>query len=281
MSEENKVEALRKFKERLVSHLFIKNCITEDFFLLAFLRSRNFSLDEALKVLEFYFIFRYEHKEWFDLSDKQVAKYREIVKSGFNYLARGENDDASLLMLTSVANADVEKFSVDDIYHCFFTNFTLALFDEMTQISGLRIVSNLSNVSLKQIGIYPVSHVVNFGKHMAHSPVSFQQYSLIGVPSFAQQIVSVLKMALPEKIRNQTKVMKDFSELAEVMSVACLPEEFGGRMQQSEMIEMHLRNFEDKLPKLREIANFELNTDKIEKSVGIELASNFKQLCID
>ncbi|KAG5684532.1 hypothetical protein PVAND_013760 [Polypedilum vanderplanki] len=282
MSEENKDIALEKIKKWIENHSFIKKCCTEDFFLLSFLRVRNFSFEEAIKVIENYFLFRFEHKEWFDMSDKQIEKYREIVKSGFSYLTQDENK-GGLIMVTNVAQANVEIFSIDDIYHCFFLNFTLAIFDETTQKSGLKLVSNLSDVSVKQIGIYPVGHVVNFGKHMANSsPVSFQQYSLIGVPSFAVQIVNVLKMALPENIRNQTKIMKDFSELPNVMDIRSLPEELGGgSVKQNEMIEKHLKNFDEKLTLLKEISKFELDLNEIEKILGTTLTNNFKHLNID
>lgn len=282
MSEEKKDDALEKIKEWLKSHSFIKSCCTEEFFLLSFLRVRNYSFEEACKVIENYFLFRFEHKEWFDISDKQIEKYREIVKSGFSFLTH-DVKEGGLIMITNVAQANVETFSIDDIYHCFFVNFTLSLFDEATQKNGLRLVSNLSDVSVKQIGIYPISHVVNFGKHMANSsPVSFQQYSLIGVPSFAVQIVNVLKMALPENIRNQTKIMKDLSELPNVMDMSSLPEEFGGgSAKQSEMIDKHLKNFDEKLTMLREIAKYELDLNAAEKLLGTELKNNFKQLSID
>lgn len=280
--EEKKQHSLEKFKEWLKLHPFVKNSCTDDFFLLAFLRVRKYWIDEAFKMFENYLLFRHKHPEWYDYSDKQVAKYRELVKSGFSYLSHERNNDGSVVLMCNVASVDLDKFSVEDLFNCYFTNLTLALLDQKTQICGLSMVGNVSNATVKQVTIYPVGHVVNFAKHLVNSgPLRLKAINLIGVPVYAQTLVNALKLALSEKLRSRLKIFKETSELVEAMNSKCLPKELNGDLMENEVIEKHLKNFDEKLTILKKIGQFELIEENIEEGMRAETIGSFRKLNID
>jgi hypothetical protein len=280
--EEKKRDSLKKFRNWLKIHPFIKTCNTEDFFLLSFLRVKKFWNADAWKVFENYLLFRQKHKEWFDLSDKQVAKYRELIKSGFSFMTHERNNDGSAVLIFDSAAVDVDKFSTDDLFHCCFTSLTLAILDQKTQVCGLSIVGSLTNSTVRQVTIYPVGHVVSFAKHLVKSgPLRFKALNIVGVPTYAHSIVNALKLALSEKLRSRMKIFKDGSDLAEAMNPQSLSKELGGEVEQKEMIEGHLRYFEEKLPLLRKLGEFSLNLDKIDEGLKADTIGSFRKLNID
>ncbi|KAG5684534.1 hypothetical protein PVAND_013762 [Polypedilum vanderplanki] len=280
--EDKKNHSLEHFKTWLKIHPFIKNCCTEDFFLLSFLRVKKFWNDKAFKVIENYLIFRQKYKEWFDLSDKQIEKYRELVKCGYSFFSHERNNDGSAVLIFNVATVDLDKFSIDDLFQCIFTNLTLALLDQKTQVCGISFVGNLSNASVKQVTIYPVSYVVTFAKHLINSgPMRLKAINLIGAPVYANSIINVLKLALSEKLRNRMHILKEMNELVDATNKECLPKELNGEITQNEMIEKHLIMFDEKLPLLIKLGEYELSMNKIDQRLKSETIGSFRKLNID
>ncbi|KAG5684533.1 hypothetical protein PVAND_013761 [Polypedilum vanderplanki] len=281
-NEDKKKHSLQQFKEWIKVHPFIKKCCTDDVFLLAFLRVKKYWNDEAFKVFENYLLFRYKNKKWFDLSDEKLERYRELTRSGYLYNSVGRNYNKSSYMMCNMSKVDLNKFGVDELFHCYFTNTILMLIDEKTQVNGLGGAANLKNVTMRQVAIYPVGQVINFTKYLTNAnPLRFVSIEIIGAPSFANQILNIFKMALPEKLRQRVHAIGNYEELQQAVSKECIPKEMGGEVPEEELIERHLKNFEKNLPMLRKIADFELILENIDEEIRAENVGSFRKLTID
>jgi hypothetical protein len=281
--EQKKKDSLQKFRDWLKVHPFIKSCCTDDVFLLTFLRAKKYWNDEAFRVLENYLIFRHKNKEWFDLSDEKVSRYRELTRSGYMFNCDERNgSDKSAYMICNMAQLNLDKFTVDELFHCYFTNTMMVLLDENFQVHGGGGLANMENASAKQIAIYPVGQVISFTKYLVNAnPIRFAGIQIVGAPSYANQLVNLFKMTLSEKLKNRVHAFKNVNELHKMVDKSCLPSEMGGKVTQNELIERHLRNFEEKLPILRRIADFELIVENIDEKLRVENVGNFRKLDID
>lgn len=59
---------------------------------------------------------------------------------------------------------------------------------------------------------------------------------MVNLPSFANVMLEIAKKVMSEKLRNRITLLKDMSELENVIDISILPLENGGLISKSEML---------------------------------------------
>lgn len=301
-----KAQALAQFKDWISKHRFIKKCrqgllcnyklitptinhatnnhySTDDLFLLQFLRTKKYFMDQAFQVLENHLIFRQTHSSWFDMTDARVDKMKDFFRSGYVYPLMKRDADGRRIVLINQMRHDYDKFTGDDAIHLVFTVCFTLMQEEETQISGISLIINYEEVSIKYLSVYSVTDVVELVKFLRNScPGRTKAFYLINLPTFAFFLINAAKAAMTEKLRSRLMIVKSWDDIASFVDKSLLPKELGGEQHSEiEMMASFMKIFDTNLTLLKETNEFEIDLNKLSNSGSQEGTGSFRKLEID
>lgn len=238
-------------------------------------------MDRVFKLYENYFVFRKTHPDWSDTREFVLERCKQLIRIGFIYPLMSTGSEGQKIVLLNHGKFDNENFSVDEIFPLLFHGISIFLEDQKTQICGIDLICNYSGVTLKYISSFSMKQHLNFVQFGLNStPGRFKKIYIVNLPSFANHVIFVAKMAMTEKMKNRLITVKNMEKLSNFMDVKSLPEEFGGEISEHEIIKDFIDTFESSIERLKTTNSFELD---LEKST-IETADNigsFRKLEID
>lgn len=296
-----KLQSLVQFKEWLHKHPFLINSrdgeifvikdlhnnpifrVPDDNFLLAFLRTKKYSMEQAFKVYENHFMFRHSHPETFEIRESKEERFKSLFLSGFGYPALERDSEGRKIFIINHSRFDTEKHSTDDVFYLIYGIIATLLEDEETQICGLQAIFNYNGATLKYLAAFSMKQHVDLVNFVAHaSPGRISGVYLVNMPSFANQVLNVAKLAMSEKMKRRLHLVPSLEELSNYINVGLLPLEFGGKVPEAEMIKISMKAYEDNLENLRNTNSFKID---MEKAAPAKEASNsagsFRRLEID
>lgn len=262
----------------------IASIFTDDIFLLQFLRTKKYSVDQAFSVLENNLLFCMNHSDWFDLSDSRIQRMKEFCRVGFIYPLAERTSDGRQIVFINQPRVDPDIFSSDDVFHLFFVLIVTLLLEEETQIAGLTFIGNHENVSMKYISLYSVDKVVNVIKFLKNAcPGRFKGCALINLPSIAMFLWNAAKSVMTEKLKERIQLVKSFKDIEQSVHKSLLPKEYGGeKFTEAEMIEKFLQFFDENLNLLRRTKTFDIDEESLSACKGLQdNFGSFRKLEID
>jgi hypothetical protein len=155
--EEVKNEKLKEFKVWLTNHPFIKSCrdgykhikililinfkiciclITDDTFLLQFLRIRKYNIQNTFKSFENFFIFRQKYTKWLILSNDEMEKVWKLFDRGYAYPLIERDNEGKKIILIQVRKFDTKIFNSCDAIRLLVLIVSTLMEEEETQITG-------------------------------------------------------------------------------------------------------------------------------------------------
>lgn len=177
-------------------------------------------------------------------------------------------------------NFDFSRIGATEIFR--FTGILLEslLTEEITQVTGITFVIDCKAVDMKFFQNFPVEDF----KQMivaAQDASGFRIRAIyvINLPSWTTAIVELIMKIVKEKIRKRICFIKSLEEFHKKLSPTILPESFGGRVPESELIE----NFKHNVLSVREQI-FEFDATKTSfkpESDGFECIGSFRKLDFD
>lgn len=255
---------------------------SDDAFLMHFLRTKKFSMDDVFKVFENHFLFRTTRPEWFDTSDKTLERIKEMSKSGAAYALRKRAPDGSLVYVINLEKLDVDNYKTSDAFNYIYVTLAALMEDEQSQILGCTFVLNYVNCSLKVIGSFSIRDTVEFADSANKCAGRLKKYILIGLPSAANALLTAAKKVMTEKHRDRIVLLKDYDELAQHVDKSALTNYLGGEEPENEVVDDFMKVVETNYGKLQEGNKFNLDMEKaaacrnLEESIG-----SFRTLDID
>ncbi|KAG5683320.1 hypothetical protein PVAND_012606 [Polypedilum vanderplanki] len=281
--ETRKQQALTQFREWLDKHPFIIKCRKDDAYLLHFLRTKKYSMDDVFKIFEAHHLFRAHRPEWFETTSPQrIETIRTIAKTGASYMLRKRADDGSLIFVVNFERFTPDKFSVVDGFNFVYNTVAAYMADEDNQLLGCTFIMNYYNCPLKNLMSFSVRDSAEFAASANKCAGRYKKYILVGLPAAANAMLNAAKTVMTEKQRNRLLLIKDHEELAQHIDKSCLTEILGGTENESEVIEEFLKIVEDKYDKITETNDIEVDMKKaaacrdLEESIG-----SFRTLEID
>jgi hypothetical protein len=167
----------------------------DDEFLLQFLRTKKFSMDETFKVFENYFIFRHEHPKWFSMNQDDEDRINEIIETSIGYTLLKRDSSGSYVAVFNSDCFDLEKYSHKDLFHAVFTSLVTNMEHEENQILGYSCILNFSNTPAKFFTTAPLVDLCNGVKILEKCPGRYKKLVVYGLPSIAVTLfASLLKL---------------------------------------------------------------------------------------
>jgi len=256
--------------------------ITDDNFLLMFLRTRKYSFDVTAKSFENHFLLRKKHPEWFDVNPSAMEKMKSLVRCGYIYILKDRNSLGQTVFCLNAAKFDTTKFNSDISFHSGYTTSLVDIEDEVTQIIGSTYILNYSNTTMSLFLLYSVADIIDWVKSTGSFPGRFKKFIVIGFPTFMNALLNVVKMTMTEKQRDRLLILDNYDELCQHVDPSILPETLGGTQSEANIIENFIKKIDDNIDKIKSSNDFEIDEIKavlqndVEKTTG-----SFRKLDID
>lgn len=252
-------------------------------YLLAFLRARKYSMDDAFHTFEQAWLAKKRYPQFFDFGDAEIAKAWKLFDTGC-VIPLSERDAQGrrvIILRTKVINTD--EFQTSDAMRVFTYVVTTLLEEEETQIAGIVCVFDHQDITLKHL-MTPVDvrDYMDFVKNCAS--VRQKANYVVNLPTFANVMIELFKSALSEKLKNRVFILKNNEELINHIDKAIMPKEYGGVKPAEEMLEDFRKLRDSKKHLLDLVLKGQVPWEKVpvEKLKGdTEAVGSFRKLEVD
>lgn len=250
---------------------------------LPFLRVKKYSMDKVYESIEKTLLFIKRHKNWSDFHGENLQRALDLYDTGYIIVSK-EHDSEGRRVIVCNHQMDLTKFNADDVFRLVVLLFSTLYNDEEAQIGGIIYISDARAANLNYVTSFTLKSFFEYATQLKSSPIRIKNIINVGMPTFANQLMNIAKLAFSEKIKNRLLFADGISELSNQVDVSILTHEYGGKFTKAELVE----SFKPKL-----IANAEFMSEFIEKikidfsKVGhnysdeAEMLGTFRKLEID
>lgn len=256
-------ECVAHLRNWVNQHPDIENCLTDESFLLRFLRVKKFSLSMAEQTLLKYLNFRKRYKHFMynlDCSDSNVS---EIINDGFLFVSPFRDSFGRRVIIYDIGKFNLQKFSGADLAKTFALTYETLLDDEENQILGVTHVANLAGASLNYVPLFTATEfgtMVRWGEQSI--PMRHKQVDLLNMPSIVKFVFDFALSIASDKLRSRINVHSSLDQLHSTVSKRCLPLEFGGEMPAKDMINLWKTELDAKRKRLLSYDDMNLLSDR-------------------
>lgn len=221
-------QSLEQMRDWIAKNPRIKNCRTDDVFLLRFLRTKKFSVVRACETLQKYLTIRQTHPKWFkNLDPKDPA-----IKTLLDYCALlpvGRDSSGRIVVLGMVRNFDATRHGSDDMIRLNILVTESLLDDEANQIAGFTHVFDNSEMTMAHVTCWTLENIAGYLRSIVNGvPIRLKQNHFVNVPNFAAQVSKYCLSFTSEKLKTRIYCHRSTDELRKNIELSVLPEEYGG-----------------------------------------------------
>ncbi|XP_055845277.1 alpha-tocopherol transfer protein-like [Episyrphus balteatus] len=224
---ENDINELRSWIEEQ-PHLISRK---DDQFLLTFLRRCNFNLDESKKRIEAFLTCKTNYPDLY--KDRAVDETAlDILKCGLVTIPPNSlPDNGPRLLITQVSKFDPKKHSLRDVMKVRFMLFEILTFeDDITSISGLELVFDLQDCSLKQaLGLNPALLRKTYIYQDECIPLNIKHFHIINMKKELQGVVNLARSMISTGTGFDIVIHEKESDLYKYIPQESMPVEYGGQ----------------------------------------------------
>lgn len=200
-------------------------------------------MSDALQVFEKSFLAKKRFPHIYDQGVEGDVRAWKLFDSGCFVPLSGRDEGGRKVILMRIKLIDTDLYSTDDVVRLLTYLNLILLEEEETQIAGVVFIVDQSEIGLKHV-LTPVE--IRDFMDIVRSSGSVRQKGnyIVNLPSFANIMVELIKMAMNEKLRKRVFVVKKTENLVNYFDKNFLPKEYGGIKPAAEMIS-EFKNFQD------------------------------------
>ncbi|GAB0096828.1 hypothetical protein DMENIID0001_123960 [Sergentomyia squamirostris] len=262
-------QALDQFREWIKKHPKIKRCRMDANFLMRFLRTKKFSIPDALQLLENYLTTRKIFPELFENLTLDDPAIKEMIINGAITMIPKPDKHGRIAMLYDARPFDVNKFTTTDGLR--LTNFVLDLvsLDERAQICGLAHAMDWSKTSLPLIGMWTLNETKKFMRCLTKTqPLRHQVIFAVNIPTIAVALSKFAISCLSSKIQERYHIVKDWKSVQENFGEGILPKDCGGLISRAEMAKKIIELAEKHKEEMLTLNDFDIEVSVSELNFG-------------
>lgn len=200
-------------------------------------------MSDALQVFEKSWLTKKRYPHIYDQGVQGDIRAWKLFDSGFLVPLSGRDKEGRKVILMRTKLMDTDLYSTNDIVRLLSYINLILLEEEETQIAGIIFILDQSEISLKHV-LTPVE-VRDFMDILKNSGSVRQKGNyIVNLPSFANLMVELAKMALSEKLKKRVFVIKKTENLVDHFDKNFLPKEYGGIKPAAQMI-TEFKDFRD------------------------------------
>lgn len=201
-----RTQSLEQMREWINQNQRIKNCRTDDRFLLRFLRVRKFSVVRACETLQKYLTMRQTYPKWCKKLDP-LDKDLQAVLDFCALLPVGRDSAGRIVIVGIVRNFDAQQYNSDVMIRLNML-VTESLIDEETnQVAGFTHVFDNSDMTLAHVTCWSLENLTGYLRSVINSiPIRLKQNHFVNVPGFAAQTSKYCLSYASEKLKSRIYV---------------------------------------------------------------------------
>ncbi|GAB0096831.1 CRAL-TRIO lipid binding domain [Sergentomyia squamirostris] len=230
-------QALDQFREWIEKNPTIKRCRMDANFLMRFLRTKKFSIPDALQLLENYLRTRKTLFYVFDNLDSDNPELDQLITNGIITILPEPDIHGSPVVLFQADNFDPKKNTIPQCMKLANLVFEILSRDERSQICGITQIFDCTHISLELLGLLRINYLQEFAQCWQKTfPFRHRVIYFVNMPSFAITLYHLFKTFLSEKLRSRLKVVDEWDIVKEDIGLI-LPKEFGGKIPNVEIFD--------------------------------------------
>lgn len=238
-------------------------------------------MDKVFESFEKALIFIKTHEAWFDYSGEKLERSLALYKRGLLKVMK-ERDSEGRRILICNNDLDMTKYDADDVFRLHCLLIMLLAIEEQTQICGAIYIDDFTGISMKYMMMYPLKSIYEFTLQLKMTPIRLKNICLVGLPTFATQFLNIVKLALSEVMSKRFQVFDNISELWNVVEQTAMTKDYGGKSDESEVIEDFQKVIDDKFDVLLKFLDFDVDLSMAEALKDVhENVGSFRKLEID
>ncbi|KAJ8925055.1 hypothetical protein NQ315_001226 [Exocentrus adspersus] len=257
-------QCLALLREWIKQNPDIENCITDDVFLLKFLRVKKFSITMAQQTLLKYLNYRKKFRNIMYNLDHTHPNVNELITSGYVFVSPFRDSNGRRVIIYDFNKFDLDKFTGQDMAKAHAVTYETLMEDEENQILGVNHVADLGAVSPSFVTLFSVTefaYLIRWGEQSY--PMRHKEMNLFNLPGPIKYIYDFAKSNIKsEKLKNRFTIHDSRDQLLAKVPKRCLPKEFGGELPAKEMIEMWKEELAGKRERLLSFDAMNLVSDR-------------------
>ncbi|XP_075546279.1 alpha-tocopherol transfer protein-like isoform X1 [Dermacentor variabilis] len=203
----------------------------EDNFLLMFLRTRKYKVQNAVETIRRYFSARKNMSEYFEELTTSSSLYRAVFRDHKLIMYANERDpQGRVTSVTKYGAWSSGICSIAELLRCGLWAMECHLLEEETQIRGFVGMVDLKGFGAKhlmQLTPWFVGRLISIAQDSL--PVRLKGIYFVNTPAVFQVVYTIAKPFLSAKLKSRLHFIgRDLSELSGVVPSELLPEDFGG-----------------------------------------------------
>merc|ERR1719211_860093 len=237
-SPKTRKKALRELRDWLKSQNHISGCRSDSSFLLRFLRMKKFEVADTIKVLEKYLKMRCQNPEWFADLNIGEPKLNQLITDGYCFVLPQRDSRGRRVVYSRAASMDANLYTAADVMRAHLLTFEALLEEEDVQVNGVTYVFDERDVNWSHISVWTPSEVSKaFSCCERALPLRHREIHFVHLPWTMSLAFQFAKSLLSQKLRERFTTHANFDKLAEHIPASILPEEAGGQVPMSVMID--------------------------------------------
>jgi len=220
-------DSLSVFKYMIQTETDLQFPENDSEFLLRFLHVAKYDLKKALDRLKRYYKAREQYKT--DYENMKPSGLLPLLKQNILGILRVRHEDGSAILFVKISNWNTNKCSPDHLFAVVALSLEKAIEESETQISGLKVVADVSGFTFSHLKVVGIGLLVKFAKLLTGVlPLRITGIHLVNAPSLFNAIYFTLKMLLTPKLRSRYVLHGELESLYKHVSRECLPSDIGG-----------------------------------------------------
>ncbi|XP_055683794.1 clavesin-2-like [Lutzomyia longipalpis] len=285
-----RTQALEQFREWIEKHPKIKRCRMDANFLLRFLRTKKFSVPDAIQLLEKYLTTRKVLPQLFDKLSLDDPAIHHLISKGSVLLLPEPDKEGRLVITFDPEEYDVNKYTTVDGIRATNLILELANLDERAQICGIVHVMDWSKLTLPFMGMWTVTQTKNFTRCWQKTfPLRHGAFFFVNMPAFSVAFSKLVFSCLSAKLRDRIHVVKNWENVHEKLGSSILPQDCGGKLPRLELAKKVMELAEKHREEILslndfdiEVSNSDLNFgDSYDADLDSAIVGSFRKINVD
>ncbi|GFQ74760.1 CRAL-TRIO domain-containing protein [Trichonephila clavata] len=235
-----RIECLKSFRERLSGNIDFKPCLDENF-LLRFLRGAKYNLEIA-----FHRIRKYYHTRnlYPDIFENYLPSATALAQSLIRFTALPfRANDLTPVVIFRLGLIDFQCISFEELLRLIFLITEALLLNELTQLTGITAIVDFNEWSYQQIRyIFPSRLPICYNVFHSACTLRIKYLHLVNTPGLLYYLQEYLISSFSQKIKDRIKcypVNSSLETLYRHVPPEILPEEYGGSLPSSSMVDLN------------------------------------------
>ncbi|XP_060535535.1 retinaldehyde-binding protein 1 [Cylas formicarius] len=287
-TESARADCLRQLREWIGKNDDVRDCLTDDNFLLRFLRVKKFSVPMAQQVLLKYLNYRKRFRHLLYGLDHAEPSVSRLIDSGYLYVSPTRDSKGRRVVVYDTTKFDARVFSGLDMGRAHAVTYETLLSDEENQILGVVHVADLAGLNPAFLTLFSVTefgYLIKWGEQSF--PMRHKEIHLVNMPQALKYVYDFAKSNMSAKLKDRLTVHDSKASLVEAVGFDCLPREWGGETSAASMLTLWRGELEAKKARVLSLDRMTLLSDKgivrsrAAKREDVSLVGSFRMLQVD